>query len=282
MPELPEVETTRRGIEPHVTGRTIRDVVVRQRQLRWPVTRGIGSRVAGSKVACVCRRGKYLLLGLYTGKKPAGKNAVKNWIMIHLGMSGSLRICSATQEPRKHDHVDIVFGGGTVLRFHDPRRFGSVFCFTGSPEQQTLLKDLGPEPLGNEFTADYLYERSRSRKVAVKNFIMDSKVVVGVGNIYANEALFMAGIRPSRRASTLSRPACERLVACIRQVLGEAVKAGGTTLRDFVSAEGKPGYFSQSLLVYGRAGEPCKACGKPLKETRQCQRSTVFCPECQK
>jgi formamidopyrimidine-DNA glycosylase len=273
MPELPEVETTRRGIEPHVLDTTIADVVVRQRQLRWPVTRGIKKIVTGKTIVQVSRRGKYLL---FQFSDDGG------YMMIHLGMSGSLRLLPHNASPRKHDHVDIVFASGQLLRFHDPRRFGALLYFKHAPEEHPLLSHLGPEPLEDGFDGEYLFRQSRNRKVSIKQFIMDSKVVVGVGNIYANEALFLAGIRPGIRASSLSRSRCHQLVATIRQVLSAAVDLGGTTLRDFTSADGEPGYFAQSLNVYGRGSEDCRVCGASLKEIRQGQRSTVYCPMCQK
>ncbi len=270
MPELPEVETTRRGIEPYITGRVIQAAVVRQRALRWPVPRHLSSLLAGQRVIEVVRRGKYLLLRLEGGT-----------VLIHLGMSGHLRVLKKELPAQKHDHVDIVFEHGDVLRFTDPRRFGAVLWLKGDPFHHPLLLHLGPEPLGDQFCGKYLFERSRGRKVAVKSFIMDGKVVVGVGNIYANEALFLAGIRPARGAGRLSSDQCEQLALEIKWVLGQAIKAGGTTLRDFRSAEGQTGYFQQELMVYGQGGKPCPQCGTRLKETRLDQRSTVYCPRCQ-
>jgi len=270
MPELPEVETTRCGIEPHVKGRLVTAAVIRQRALRWPVPRHLNARLAGNRVQAVTRRGKYLLLKLETGN-----------LLIHLGMSGHLSIIQTGSPSQKHDHVDILFEHGKMLRFTDPRRFGAVLWVTGNPLDHTLLVHLGPEPLGEEFDGDYLFNASRSRKVAVKNFIMDNKVVVGVGNIYANEALFMAGIRPGRAAARLTHQQCDTLANTIKRVLERAIKAGGTTLRDFRSAEGRAGYFQQELQVYGRGGMPCVKCGSLLKEIRLGQRSTLYCPLCQ-
>lgn len=270
MPELPEVETTRCGIEPHVKGCIITAAVVRQRALRWPVPRNLNALLAGNKVHAVTRRGKYLLLGLETGT-----------LLIHLGMSGHLSVVTAASPPQKHDHVDILFAHGEMLRLTDPRRFGAVLWFKGNPGDHSLLAHLGPEPLEAGFDGAYLFNASRGRKVAVKSFIMDSKVVVGVGNIYANEALFMAGIRPSRRAGHLTRQQCDTLVNTIKGVLAKAIAAGGTTLRDFRSAEGRAGYFQQELQVYGRGGMPCLQCGNLLKEIRLGQRSTLYCPACQ-
>ncbi len=270
MPELPEVETTRRGIEPHLVNRTVQQVIVRQPQLRWPVPEGLGERIGGKKLHQVARRGKYLMLRFDGGH-----------VLIHLGMSGNLRIVERREDPGYHDHVDIDFGEQRVLRLNDPRRFGAVLWADDPSEQHELLAHLGPEPLQPEFSSDYLYQRSRKRKQAIKTFIMDSKVVVGVGNIYANEALYAAGIRPSRAAGSVSRQKMETLVAEIKQVLARAIEQGGTTLKDFVGGDGKPGYFQQQLQVYGRQGQPCPRCHKPLKETRLGQRSTVYCTACQ-
>lgn len=271
MPELPEVETTCRGISPHVVNRTVKAVVVRQPQLRWPVPGDLAEQVVGRKLLGVARRGKYLLLRFPTGH-----------MLVHLGMSGNLRIVERREDPGYHDHVDIDFGEKCVLRLNDPRRFGAVLWTSAPLPEHELLGHLGPEPLEELFDADYLYQRSRKRKQAIKAFIMDSKIVVGVGNIYANEALFAAGIRPTRAAGTVSRAAMERLVSEIKQVLARAIEQGGTTLKDFVGGDGKPGYFQQQLLVYGRQGEPCKQCKKPLKEIRLGQRSTVYCTSCQR
>ncbi|MBO6655985.1 MAG: bifunctional DNA-formamidopyrimidine glycosylase/DNA-(apurinic or apyrimidinic site) lyase [Pseudomonadales bacterium] len=270
MPELPEVETTRRGIEPHVVGKSVKNVLVRQASLRWPVSPELGQVLTGQMFSGIDRRAKYLLF-----KTPVGK------MMVHLGMSGSLRIASPDHVLKKHDHIDLVFSDDTILRYHDPRRFGSVFWLPGESSHE-LLDHLGPEPLSSEFNARYLYDVSRKRKVSVKLFIMNSKVVVGVGNIYANEALHSAGIRPDRLASRISLPRYEKLVEEIKAVLMRSIKSGGTTLRDFVREDGSPGYFKQKLNVYGRGNEACRQCGKDLKEIRQGNRSTVFCPACQK
>jgi len=271
VPELPEVETTRRGIAPHLQGRRVTALIVRQRQLRWPVTRGLERHLLGHPVGKVGRRGKYLLL-------PVGNGT----LIVHLGMSGSLRILSCDTCPGPHDHVDLVLDNGSRLRFTDPRRFGAWLWTDRPVDQHPLLTRLGPEPLGDEIDTDYLYARSRGRKLAVKNYIMDSHVIVGVGNIYANEALFRAGIHPARPAGRISRQRYARLLAAIRTVLAEAIRQGGTTLRDFVGGEGKPGYFKQHLQVYGRRGSDCPACGATLKETRTGQRSTFYCPLCQR
>lgn len=271
MPELPEVETTRRGIEPHIKGRRISKLVVRQAQLRWPIPEELSSALPGEKIIDVQRRGKYLLLGSRQGT-----------LIIHLGMSGSLRVLSSKVSPGKHDHVDLVLEDGKLLRYTDPRRFGCWLWQTGEPQQHPLLASLGPEPLDDEFTADYLWNRSRGRSTPVKAFIMDSHIVVGVGNIYANEALFIAGINPRRKAKNVSRLRYLALVDSIKTVLARAIQVGGTTLRDFTNSNGDPGYFKQSLQVYGRGGLDCRKCGKVLKEIRLGQRSTVYCANCQK
>ena len=271
MPELPEVETTRRGIAPHVIGRTIRDAVIRNRRLRWPITHGLATRLRGRQVQAVERRGKYLLLRCDCGT-----------LILHLGMSGSLRLVDAAAAVGKHDHFDLLLDTGMALRLTDPRRFGAVLWTADEPAQHPLLRDLGPEPLTAEFDGAYLFARSRGRKTAIKQFIMDGKVVVGVGNIYANEALFRVGIHPARAAGRLSHERCQRLAAAIEEVLREAIAQGGTTLRDFVGGDGKPGYFAQRLRVYDRAGEPCPVCGTAIKQLRQGQRSTYYCPHCQR
>ena len=269
MPELPEVETTRRGVSPHLTGRRIDRLMVRQRQLRWPVP-STARQAEGQCVTGVRRRAKFLLLDLERGQ-----------LLIHLGMSGSLRVLPAATPPGKHDHVDLVLDDGQLLRFNDPRRFGAVL-WSARPDTHPLLGHLGPEPLGPDFGGDYLRERSRRRKQAIKTFIMDNRIVVGVGNIYAQEALFRAGIHPSRAAGRVARGRYEALAAAIRGVLAEAIEAGGTTLRDFTRSDGQPGYFRQSLAVYGRAGEPCPVCGQEIRATRHGQRSTCYCPRCQR
>ncbi len=271
MPELPEVETTRRGIAPHVVHHHIKQIVVRHHQLRWPVPAELVREAKGLRIEACERRGKYLLL-----------RTIKGTIIIHLGMSGSLRLVDGNTPAAKHDHVDIVLGSGQALRLTDPRRFGAVLWTPDDPLQHELLNDLGPEPLGKEFNGEYLYHASRGRTVNVKQFIMDSKVVVGVGNIYASEALFLARIHPSRKAGSLSKVRCEALADAIRNVLTAAIKQGGTTLRDFVGGDGKPGYFAQQLNVYGRTGEACQVCGTAIKQVRQGQRSTYYCPHCQR
>jgi len=271
MPELPEVETTRRGIEPHISGRKVREVLIRERKLRWPVSPRWAPALTGTAIRAVDRRAKYLLIRSDTGTT-----------LLHLGMSGSLRLVTRNTPPRKHDHIDVVFDAKRVLRFHDPRRFGSIHWTTRDPLQHKLLKSLGPEPLSEDFDAAHLWESSRGRRVAVKNFIMDSHVVVGVGNIYASESLFRAGIHPNRAAGRISEARYAALVDAIRDVLSEAIEDGGTTLRDFVGEQGQPGYFVQQLRVYDRRKEPCYRCGTPIKSARIGQRSAFYCPACQR
>jgi len=271
MPELPEVETTRLGILPHAKGETVADIVVRDRRLRWPVPEELSRMLPGATIEDIRRRGKYLLFRTGAGT-----------LIGHLGMSGSLRVVDPSASAGKHDHVDIVLGNGKALRYNDPRRFGCLLWTLADPMDHELLKHLGPEPLDEAFDADYLYTRSRGRGAAVKTYIMDSRVVVGVGNIYANETLFLAGIRPGRAAGRVSRPRYEKLVEKIKSVLKEAVEQGGTTLRDFVGGDGRPGYFRLRLNVYDHAGEPCPSCGLELRESRLGQRSTVYCRNCQR
>jgi formamidopyrimidine-DNA glycosylase len=271
MPELPEVETTRRGITPHITGVVVETVIVRDNRLRWPVTPALETVLPGQKIVAVERRAKYLLLQAATGTT-----------LIHLGMSGNLRIVNAGEAVRKHDHVDFCLATGMVLRFHDPRRFGCVLWLADDPAAHPLLAKLGPEPLSDEFTGSYLFARSRKRKVPLKSFIMDSHIVVGVGNIYANEALFAAGIAPQRMAGEVTKKQFEALATAIKTVLSQAIVAGGTTLRDFLGGDGKPGYFQQELQVYGRGAEPCVRCKTTLVEIRMGQRTTVYCPKCQR
>lgn len=271
MPELPEVETTRRGIEPLVTGRRVNGVVVRNARLRWPVPAALARELPGQRVGAVERRAKYLLLRCTEGT-----------VLIHLGMSGSLRVVPVSSPPGPHDHVDVVLTGGQALRLRDPRRFGAVLWVPGDPTEHPLLAGLGPEPLGEGFDGAYLHRLSRGRRAPVKAFLMDSRVVVGVGNIYAAEGLFRAGIHPGRAAGRIAAGRYDALAAALRQVLSEAITQGGTTLRDFVAEDGRPGYFRQRLNVYGREGEPCPACDTPLKGCRIAQRSTVYCRRCQR
>ena len=272
MPELPEVETTLRGIAPSMQGRTITDIVIRNASLRWPVTDDVLLAV-GRRVEKCMRRAKYLLFEI---------DGAVGGLIIHLGMSGSLRVCHFAEAPRKHDHVDIVLDNGRCVRFHDPRRFGMFGWWDAPAERHTLLSRLGPEPLSDEFSGDHLWRLSRGRRGAVKNFIMDGKIVVGVGNIYASEALFMAGVHPSRAAGRISQVRYDALAAAIRDVLSRAIRHGGTTLRDFLNSEGNPGYFAQELLVYEREGRPCFHCGKPIRKKVIGQRSSYYCPACQR
>lgn len=271
MPELPEVETTRRGIEPHILHQTVTGVRVRNGKLRWPVPAALPKLLPGTKIQSVTRRGKYLLIDCGSGH-----------LILHLGMSGSLRLVPEAAAAGAHDHVDIAFSSGQVLRLRDPRRFGAVLWTEQDPMAHKLLANLGPEPLLDGFDGAYLYLRSRGRKGAVKQFIMDGQVVVGVGNIYANEALYRAAIHPGRAAGRVSLARYQDLSAAIKNVLAAAIEQGGTTLRDFVGGAGEPGYFRQQLLVYGRGGEPCLNCGARLRETRLGQRSTVYCVACQR
>jgi formamidopyrimidine-DNA glycosylase len=269
MPELPEVETTLRGIEPHLLDQRITRIVVRDPRLRWPVPVEV-KKAEGQPIVNLDRRGKYLLLHLGQGG-----------LIIHLGMSGSLRILQEPLAPEKHDHIDVELENGVCLRFNDPRRFGAFLWVDGEMESHELLRNLGPEPLSDDFTANYLFKRSRDRRVAIKNYIMNGHIVVGVGNIYASEALFMAGIHPQRAAGRVSRQRYEGLVAAIRDVLDRAIKQGGTTLRDFVNSDGAPGYFAQELLVYDRADSDCFQCGAPIQQKVIGQRSSYYCPACQ-
>lgn len=270
MPELPEVETTRRGIEPHLINQRVSRVIVRNGRLRWPVPEDLDVRLSGQRITVVGRRAKYLLI-----------QAEQGCLLVHLGMSGSLRLITDDAEPGKHDHVDIVLESGARLRYHDPRRFGSML-WTDSPLDHPLLQRLGPEPLSDAFDGERLFEKSRGRSMAVKPFIMDNAVVVGVGNIYASEALFAAGIDPRREAGSISKARYLKLAAEIKRILAIAIERGGTTLRDFVGGDGQPGYFQQELWVYGRGGEMCKVCGATLSETKLGQRSSVYCRRCQR
>jgi formamidopyrimidine-DNA glycosylase len=271
VPELPEVETTRRGIAPWLEGRRIRELRVRQRRLRWLVPRGLEAQFAGASVRAVERRAKYLLLRLETGTA-----------LVHLGMSGSMRITRPEDAAGDHDHFDIVTDAGVCVRFNDPRRFGSLVWTRSDPLQHRLLAGLGPEPLESGFDGAYLWQRARGRRVAIKLFIMNAAVVVGVGNIYASEALHRARIHPRRAAGRIARPDMARLAAAIREVLHDALTLGGTTLRDFHFGDGQPGYFGQALRVYDRAGLPCLNCSTPVRHIVQGQRSSYFCPSCQR
>ncbi|MBV0934631.1 bifunctional DNA-formamidopyrimidine glycosylase/DNA-(apurinic or apyrimidinic site) lyase [Marinobacterium weihaiense] len=270
MPELPEVETTCRGIAPHVEQRRVVSLVVRQPRLRWPVPEQLAQWVEGDRIQRVERRAKYLLLRFARGT-----------LIIHLGMSGSLRIVAADAPAGKHDHVDLVLDSGQRLRLTDPRRFGAVL-WQDNGSEHSLLASLGPEPLEEAFSAEYLQQCCAGRRTAIKTLVMNAAVVVGVGNIYANEALFQAGIDPRRAAGRIAAARLVALTAAIKQVLAAAIEQGGTTLRDFVGGDGKPGYFKQELQVYGRGGEPCHRCLQPLSEVKLNQRSTVFCRHCQR
>jgi formamidopyrimidine-DNA glycosylase len=271
MPELPEVETTARGIEPHLRDRRIARLVVHQHRLRWRVDPELSRWIHGQQVTGVRRRAKYILIEVTHG-----------WLLLHLGMSGSLRILPDSTALEPHDHFDLELDSRWTLRFNDPRRFGSLHHGVGDPLEHPLLADLAPEPLDPQFNAEYLFRVTRKRRVAIKLAIMNSRLVVGVGNIYASEALFRAGIRPGRAAHTLTREECAALVKAIKAVLKMAIQHGGTTLRDYVGAEGKPGYFRQKLFVYERAGEPCRRCREPIRHRNQGQRSTYFCARCQR
>jgi formamidopyrimidine-DNA glycosylase len=275
MPELPEVETVRRGIEPHVVGRTIERVWVREPRLRWPVPRDFADSLSGRRIAAAGRRAKYLVLTLEDGDR----------LLIHLGMSGRLFVLEPDHPLVRHDHVDFLLHGGSapprLLRFHDPRRFGAVLLWPRSAPGHVLLDGLGPEPFDAAFNGDYLYQRSRGRSAPLKNFIMDGRIVVGAGNIYAAEALFRAGLRPGRAAGRVGREQYRRLAEAIREVLGEAIRLGGTTVRDFAGADGASGYFQQALFVYGRENQPCRRCGSSIRRRVIGARSSFYCPRCQ-
>ena len=271
MPELPEVEVTRRGLEPHLAGQAVSGVVIRNASLRWPIPGNLPKLLCGQTARALGRRGKYLLVKFERGT-----------LILHLGMSGSLRLLPAGTPPQKHDHFDLVLANGTLVRLRDPRRFGAVLWQGGDVRDHPLLAGLGPEPLQPEFDAAYLHRATRGRSAAIKQCIMDSHAVVGVGNIYASEALFRAGIRPQLAAGKLSLPRCAKLVEEIRATLDEAIRHGGSSLRDFVDAAGQPGYFQQRYWVYGRAGELCRKCGAPIRQIRQGQRSSFYCAICQK
>ncbi|WP_419209064.1 bifunctional DNA-formamidopyrimidine glycosylase/DNA-(apurinic or apyrimidinic site) lyase [Photobacterium leiognathi subsp. mandapamensis] len=269
MPELPEVEVSRMGISPHVVDQTVKEIIIRNPRLRWPIPEAIKA-IEGQVIRGVTRRAKYLLLETDAG-----------YAIVHLGMSGSLRVLPVGTPVEKHDHVDLVLTSGEVLRYNDPRRFGA-WLWEVKGVTHPVLEKMGPEPLSDEFNVEYLYEKAQGKRTAIKQFIMDNHVVVGVGNIYANESLFAAGIHPKRAAGKSSLARMTKLVAEIKSVLAFAIQQGGTTLKDFKNADGKPGYFAQELQVYGKAGKPCPKCGKPLSEVKIGQRATVFCVDCQK
>lgn len=270
MPELPEVETIMRGLIPHLEDATIQHVVIRQPQLRWPIPLDLNDNLQQQKIIHLTRRGKYLLIQLTTGT-----------LIIHLGMSGSLRVLQQDIPPTRHDHLDIILSDNKVLRYNDPRRFGAILMTDENPLQHTLLKSLGVEPLDEHFNGAYLKKAALKRHVSIKPFIMNSKIVTGIGNIYAAEALFLAKIHPLTEARLLTQQQCDLLAKSIKDILLAAILQGGTTLKDFVNSDGKPGYFSQKLHVYGRAKLPCTSCGAPLQSLQLGQRSTVFCQQCQ-
>ncbi|MFT5652536.1 MAG: formamidopyrimidine-DNA glycosylase [Psychromonas sp.] len=269
MPELPEVETSRKGISPHLINKPVQDVVLRHTQLRWKIPQDLLSEINNKMLLSIDRRAKYLLFNFSSGT-----------LLIHLGMSGSLQICPLDSPPKKHDHADFVFTD-CLLRYTDPRRFGAILWLGLTPENCSLLNKLGPEPLDDDFSAKYLHQRSAKRKLPVKQFIMDQKVVTGVGNIYATEALFNSGISPLRAAGNISEKRYQVLVVAIKEILQQAIKQGGTTLKDFVGSDGKPGYFQQTLQVYGKTGQQCPRCETPLKNVKLAARASVYCPNCQ-
>ncbi|MGA7538625.1 MAG: bifunctional DNA-formamidopyrimidine glycosylase/DNA-(apurinic or apyrimidinic site) lyase [Steroidobacteraceae bacterium] len=271
MPELPEVETTRRGLQPHVAGRRIVALTVHEPRLRWRVPDDLPAKLAGQRIIGTGRRAKYLLIALESGT-----------LLVHLGMSGTLRVLTADTPRIAHDHYDLLLESGRTLRFNDPRRFGSLHYTSGDPRQHPLLARLAPEPFDREFDAQYLWRITRGRRASIKQVLMNSRLVVGVGNIYASETLFRARIRPRRRAQSLSREEAGRLTKAVRAVLSMAIRVGGTTLRDYVGADGEPGYFRQKLYAYERAGEPCRVCHTVIRQLTQQGRSTYYCPSCQK
>ncbi|GAW85291.1 formamidopyrimidine-DNA glycosylase [Bathymodiolus platifrons methanotrophic gill symbiont] len=270
MPELPEVETTLRGISPHIKNQTALKVIIRQPKLRWLIPTELPQLIEQHTLQSLRRRAKYLLLNFDTGT-----------LLIHLGMSGSLRVITDNTPVAKHDHFDIQFTNNKSIRLTDPRRFGAVLWLGTDPESHPLLSKLGPEPLGTEITANYLYQKSRSKKVSIKQFLMNQDIITGIGNIYCTEALYTAGINPVRAAGNISLQRYQKLLDIIQNILTLAIEQGGTTLRDFVGSDGKPGYFKQELNAYGRAGQPCKRCQQPLSEIKQAQRTTVYCSSCQ-
>jgi formamidopyrimidine-DNA glycosylase len=270
MPELPEVETVMRGLVPHLENAMIEQVMMRCSQLRWPIPRHLNNTLSHQKVMGLSRRGKYLLIRVTTGT-----------LIIHLGMSGSLRLLNQRTPLTSHDHMDLIFSNHMILRYNDPRRFGAILWTQENPLQYSLLKSMGIEPLDAHFTGHYLKQLTLKRQTPIKSFIMNSKIVAGIGNIYAAEALFLAEIHPITPTSLLSLKQCNRLVKSIKTILSCAISEGGTTLKDFVNSEGKPGYFSQKLHVYGRSGLPCMVCHTSLQSMQLGQRSTVFCEKCQ-
>lgn len=270
MPELPEVETTRRGIAPHLEGYRIKHVTIRNHSLRWPIPDSLADILTTQTIHNIKRRAKYLLFQCDTGT-----------LIIHLGMSGHLQIVTSDAPIAKHSHVDICLDNGSILRYTDPRRFGAVLWTSEPIKQHSLLNHLAPEPLSDKFTPDYLIKLSKGRRTTIKTFIMNGKYVVGVGNIYANEALFLTGIHPKTLAGEVSHEQLEQLVSVIKTVLKKAIEAGGTTLKDFKNSEGKPGYFAQQLNVYGRENKPCPQCGTSIQHYKETQRATFYCSQCQ-
>jgi formamidopyrimidine-DNA glycosylase len=269
MPELPEVEVCRLGISPHIIEQTVSKVIVRDARLRWPIPNEVNT-IVGQSVLAVDRRSKYLLVRFDSGT-----------LLLHLGMSGTIRVIEATAPVAKHDHFELAFTNDKILRLNDPRRFGAVLWFEQHQDELGLLSKLGPEPLSDDFHDGYLFTKAKNRKVPIKTFLMNNNILVGVGNIYANEALFQAGILPTAKAGDIDEQRLDKLTHIIKTVLAAAIKQGGTTLKDFTQADGRPGYFAQSLLVYGRAGEECMTCKATLLEVRQSNRSSVYCPNCQ-
>lgn len=269
MPELPEVEVCRLGVTPHINAKIVSNVIVRNKKLRWPIPDEI-TTVIGLPVLSVDRRAKYLLVRFSKGT-----------LLIHLGMSGTIRVIDESVPVAKHDHFDLVFEHGKALRLNDPRRFGAVLWLENHVDEHNLLTKLGPEPLSDEFAKGYLFKKAKNRKVPIKTFVMNNHIVVGVGNIYANEALFQAGILPTTKAGDIDEERLNKLTEIIKKVLSAAIEQGGTTLKDFTQVDGRPGYFEQSLKVYGRAGQACENCQTTLLEVRQSNRSSVFCPHCQ-
>jgi len=271
MPELPEVEVTRQGILTYVENQVINKIIVRQPKLRWPIpVKTLKNNLLNAKVHSLTRRGKYLLFEVESG-----------YFLIHLGMSGYLRVLSNNHPPGKHDHFDLYFKNNHLIRFNDTRRFGAVLWLGEKPFEHKLLSQLGVEPLTKNFNQDYLYKKSRNIKTNIKTFLMNQKIVVGIGNIYANEALYSAGIHPLRAAASLDSPSFALLVTAIKKILHSAIRQGGTTLKDFSKADGKPGYFGQSLNVYGKSNHPCPQCNQLIQQQRVNQRSTYFCAQCQ-
>lgn len=284
MPELPEVETTKNGVLPHIQNKTVKQLIIRQHQLRWPIPHDLPTHLDNAKLTNIERRAKYLLchFKVATHSEQNVHSRMDGVVLIHLGMSGNLRIVDSNAAVQKHDHVDFVFTDGTRLRYCDPRRFGSILWLGDKAYDHALLANLGPEPLSDEFCGEYLWELSRNRHVAVKQFVMDQKTVTGIGNIYATEALFAAGLRPNKPCGKVSKATYTKFANAAKRILEKAISQGGTTLKDFVGGDGKPGYFKQELLVYGRAGQACVSCGDTLKDIKISNRASAYCPTCQK